>query len=151
MFIWTSADVRFWAAVPVCFVCWCTFWFELPRDFMKPRNLNHLRRLFGLDPANTWQDCRYPTFFLSSFAAGNSMCSFSSLEQLRSHLDLQAFNAAKVPIIIPMPEGTFERPQDPHLKILKRMICNVQCCSVSLVYTYYVLTLHSVQKPGLVR
>ncbi|CAE7352899.1 UGT80A2 [Symbiodinium natans] len=41
-------------------------------------NLNRLRKLFGLGPANTWQ----------------------------------AYNQAKVPIIIPMPPGTFQRPQD---------------------------------------
>ncbi|CAE7744239.1 UGT80A2 [Symbiodinium necroappetens] len=41
-------------------------------------NLNHLRRLFGLGPTDTWQ----------------------------------AYNQARVPIIIPMPAGTFQRPQD---------------------------------------
>ncbi|CAE7680619.1 UGT80A2 [Symbiodinium sp. CCMP2592] len=41
-------------------------------------NLNHLRKLFGLGPTDTWQ----------------------------------AYNQARVPIIIPMPAGTFQRPQD---------------------------------------
>ena len=41
-------------------------------------NLNHLRKLFDLAPADTWQ----------------------------------AMMSTEVPIIIPMPEGTFQRPQE---------------------------------------
>ena len=32
--------------------------------------------------------------------------------QLPNHDPFEALNEAKVPIIIPMPEGTFQRPQD---------------------------------------